>query len=244
MHAMSGKKKLSLVVSAFLIVLLLFLFLSFKLVVFVYPEGMSDYSSRYSHPSFLNPGYLLVSRSDEKPSLLERIKKPAVYIYTPYSSLDDDTRSSKYVVIHDGEKKTIEIDYKELYSTFLSQYPERKIALSYESSSEEDSSLYEELKLLYPSLEKIEYDGRVSVVNSESLIAKADDMWAVIISDAITSSSLYRNTKARVVMIESDAVSSLSLESVISLSLDWAGIIRDVLSGDDISPYYTFSVLH
>ncbi len=239
---MSGKKKLSLVVSSLLIVLLLFLFLSFKLVVYVYPEGMGNYSSRYPRPLFLNPGYILISRSDEKLSILERIKKPAIYIYTPFAQLDDGGRSSKYVVIHDGEKKTLEIDYKELYSSFLNQYPEKRIALCIESS--EDSSLYDELSSLYPNLEKIEYDGRVSVVNSDSLIAQADEMWAVIITDASTQSSLYRNTKARIVMVESDAVSALSLESVISLSFDWKRIIRDVMSGDDISPYYTFSIIH
>ncbi len=239
---MSGKKKLSLVVLALLIVLLLFLFLSFKLVVYVYPEGMGNYSSRYSHPSFHNPGYILLSRSDEKPSLLERIKKPTIYIYTPFAQLDDGVRTPKYVVLHDGEEKALEINYKELYSSFLEKYPDKKIALCFESS--EGSSLYEELSSLYPNLEKIEYDGRVSVVNSESLIAQADEMWAVIITDPLTSSSLYRNTKARVVMVESDAVSAVSLESVISLSFDWKRIIRDVLKGDDISPYYTFSVIH
>lgn len=84
----------------------------------------------------------------------------------------------------------------------------------------------------------------MSVVNSDSLIAQADEMWAVIITDASTQSSLYRKTKARIVMEESDAVSAVSLESVISLSFDWKRIIRDVMSGDDISPYYTFSIIH
>ena len=241
---MRGKKKIYLLLVAIPVVLLVSVSLSFKLVVYVYPEGMSAYSSRYSCPRFLNSGYFVVSRSDESVSLIERIKTPSIYIYTPYAELPDGSRGAKYTLLHDGESTEIDIDYKELYSAFLSSLSEERIAFAFLSSDEENSSLYDELFAEYPTLSKLEYEGRVSVVNSFSLIKDADDMWAVIITDPLTSSALYRNTQSRVVMAESDAVAAVSLGSVISLSFDWGRIIRNVMRHGDISLYYTFSVLH
>ncbi len=241
---MSGKKKLYLALTVALVVLLFSLFLSFKLVVYVYPAGMSDYSSRYTKPDFFNFGYMLISRSDDSLSFLEKIKKPSLYIYTPYSLLPGEGRTTKYIIVIDGEKTELDIDYRELYSSFLSSFGEEKIAFAFESTDEENSSLYDELFSLYPSLSKLEYEGRVSVVNSERVIGESESAWGIIITSPLTSSSLYRNTHSRVVMVESDAVGAVSLESVISLSFDWGTIIREALRGDDISPYYTFSVIH
>ncbi len=241
---MSGKKKIGLALTGLLIVLFISLFLSFKVVVYVYPEGMSDYSSRYYKPRFFNLGYFLISRSDEEVSLFERIKKPSIYIYTPYCTFEEGKKTAKYTAVYEGGKTELDIDYLELYSSFLSAFEEEKIAFLFDSTDEENSSFYDKLVALYPELGKLEYEGRVSVVNSESLIASSDNMWGVIVTDPISSSSLYRNTISRVVMVESDAVAAVSLESVISLSFDWGRIIRGYLSSGEISPYYTFSVIH
>ena len=91
----------------------------------------------------------------------------------------------------------------------------------------------------YPTLSALTYRGRVSVVNVDNLLSAAESYYALIVSDPLSSSLLYRRTGSRIVMDERDAVGAVSLESVISVHYDWDRMIR---SG--FTPYYTFSVLH
>lgn len=240
---MTGKK---LILSLLLVVLvtLAVIFFTFDLVVYVYPSEMGDFSSRYSHPGFLNWGYLLVSHSDDSVSFLERIKKPTVYIYAPYSLLEDGSRNSSYTLLHYGEKDSLPLSDAGMVATILSLFSSERMALCYEESDRDGESLFTLLNGKYPLLETVTYPERVSVVNVESLRAVADGFYGVVYLDPLSSSELYRTSSSLVIMTESDAIAAVSLESVISLHYDWNAIIKSVLSGDGVTPYCTFSVLH
>lgn len=220
------------------------LFFFYPLVVYVYPSGMSKYSSRYSRPFFISDGYLLLSRSDEKISFFERIKKPVLYIYTPYAATDEGTHASSYTLYVDGEMIEMENDEEKSYRTFLDSFPRETIGFAYSEDNEREGELFYSLKNDYPSLEELSYTGRVSVVNVDSLKEKSGGYWGIIITSPDTSTELYRSSSSRIIMSEMDAVASLSLESVISIHYDWNKIIRKYLSDGEISTYYTFSVLH
>lgn len=235
---MSKAKKIMLIILSVLVAALAFLFFSFDLVVYVTPSALNGINDRWSHPGFLNAGFFCIERNDDSFSILERIKGADTYIYTPYSLFDDGTRCTFYTVVRNGERIELSFSYEEMYSSFLSSFPGRLIALVYEEDSQYED-VFSSLSSSHASLGCVTYTGRVSVVNSEMLTAESDSYWAVIVTSPVTSSSLYRKTAARVVMDERDAVSAVSLESVISLHYDWARMLRS-----DFTPYYTYSVLH
>lgn len=240
---MTGKK---LLLSSLLLTLavLAVIFFTFDLVVYVYPSQMESFSSRYSHPGFFNWGYFLVSHSDDSQSFIERIKKPSLYIYAPYSLLDDGSRDSSYTITNNGWTEKLPLSSSNMVATILSLFSSEKMALCYEERSEEGSLLYSSLKERYPMLESITYPERVSVVNVESLTKTADTFYGVVYLNPLSSYELYRSSSSLVIMTESDAIAAVSLESVISLHYDWNAIIRSVLWGDGVAPYCTFSVLH
>ena len=240
------KKKSLIVIAAVIVVLasLAAVFLSFRLVVYVYPSAFDDYSSRYTHPSFFNPGYFLVARSDSEVSFLERIKKCSLYIYTPYSQSETGEHYAFYTMVKDGEEIRLDYSREEMYSSFLEVFGDEYVAFAYDDESGEDELLFSSLSSEYPSLGSITYSGRVSVVNEEKLIRESDEYYAVIIPDPLTSSSLYRNTISRVVMDERYAVAAVSVGSVISLHYDWVRMISEALFSPSVTSYYTFSVLH
>lgn len=236
--SMSKTKKIILIALAVLAAALVTVFFSFGLVVYVTPSSLSEIEGRWSHPGFLNPGYFCIERTDDSLSLLERIKGADTYIYAPYSLLDDGTRCTFYTVVKDGEKVDLGFSEEEMYSSFLSSFSDKLTALVYEEESRY-AGIFSSLCDDHAALGCITYTSRVSVVNEEKLTASADTYWAVIITDPLSSSLLYRGTKARVVMDERDAVSAVSLDTVISLHYDWARMIAS-----DFTPYYTYSVLH
>lgn len=235
---MSKTKRVILISAFLLITALLCVFFSFRLVVYVTPSSIEEISSRWSHPRFLNAGYFCVSRSDDSMSLMERIKTADTYIYTPYSLTGEGERTLFYTVFRDGEKVDLAFSEEDMYALFLSSFPASLTALVYEESGEYDA-LYDALSSDYPSLTALTYQGRVSVVNIDSLVSSSESCYALIITDPLSSQLLYRRTGARIVMDERDAVGAVSLESVISLHYDWDRMIRS-----DFTPYYTFSVLH
>ncbi len=240
-------KKKSLLVSAAVIAVLaasLAVFLSFRLVVYVYPSEMEEYSSRYSRPSFFNAGFFVVSRSDGEVSMLEKMKKCPLYIYTPYSKSETGEHYAFYTMVKDGEEIETGFSRDEMYSSFLTAFGDEYVAFVYDDMSVENALLFSSLSGRYPSLGSITYTERVSVVNEEKLTEESDAFYAVIITDPLSSSSLYRNTTSRVVMDERYAVGAVSLESVISLHYDWSRMIREALFSSSVTSYYTFSVLH
>lgn len=237
-------KKTVIIAAIILIISALSLFFFYPLVVYVYPSGMSKYSTRYSRPSFISDGYLLFSRSDSSVSFLERIKKTVLYIYAPYALDGEGGRSGVYTLEVEGRKIEMESDEEKSYRSFLDSFPDKTTALAYNENDTSMKDLYNCLSEDYPSLESLGYNERVSVVNNESLREKSSSCWGIIITSPETSSELYRTTSARIIMSEMDAVSALSLESVISIHYDWNEIIRGYLSKGEITPYYTFSVLH
>ncbi len=215
-------------------------FFSFDLVVYVYPAEMSAFSSRFSHPSFLSRGYFLLARDDTSVSVLERIKKPSLYIYMPYALRETGERSASYYIA-DAE---LVVSPFSMISSFLHSFSDERIALLYNDESSEESELYADLSQDFPSLEGVSYSGRISVVNIDSINSRIEGTYGVIYLDPLSSSELYRTSSSRIVMCEMDAVAALSLESVISLHYDWDVMIRSYLSGEIVTPYYTFSVLH
>lgn len=235
---MSKTKRIILILAFISAVALLCVFFSFRLVVYVTPSKMDELSSRWSHPGFLNRGYFCVSRSDTSVSFLERIKKVDIYIYTPYSIVDDGERALFYTVIRDGERVELDFSEKDMYSSFLSSFPALPSAVVYEETGE-GVALYDSLREDYPLLSSLTYQGRVSVVNVDSLLSASESFYALIITDPTSSSLLYRRTGARIVMDERDAVGAVSLSSVVSVHYDWDRMIRY-----DFTPYYTYSVLH
>ena len=235
---MSKTKKIILIALIVLAAALVTVFFTFDLVVFVTPYDLSEIRGRWSHPGFLNAGWFCIERTDASPSLIERIRGADTYIYTPYSLLDDGTRCTFYTVVKDGEKIDLAFSEEDMYSSFLSSFPDNLIAIVYEESSRY-ADIFSSLSGDYVSLGSITYTSRVSVVNEEKLTASSDTYWALIITDPVSSSSLYRKTGARVVMDERDAVAAVSLGSVISLHYDWKRMVRS-----DFTPYYTYSVLH
>lgn len=239
---MKKKSLIALIAVSAILIVLAVIFLSSRLVVYVYPSEMEDFSSRFFRPSFFNAGYLLVARNDSEVSLLEKIKKCSLYIYTPYSRADDGKRYSSYTMVKDGEMIVPDYSREEMYSSFISLFSDS--ALVYDDCSSENVSLYSSLNAEYPSLGRITYSERVSVVNEERLTAESDGYYALIITDPLSSESLYRNTSSRVAADEMNAVALVSLDGVISLHYDWDPMIREVLSSDSVTSYYAFSVLH
>ncbi len=235
---MSKTKKIILITLIVLAAALAAVFFTFDLVVFVTPSELEALSGRWSHPLFFNRGWFCIERSDSSPSLLERIRGADTYIYTPYSLLDDGTRCTFYTVVKDGERIDLGFSEEEMYSSFLSSFPDKLIALVYEENSPY-GEMFSSLSSEHAALGAVTYTSRVSVVNEEKLISSADTYWAVIITEPVSSSSLYRKTGARVVMDERDAVGAVSLDGVISLHYDWKRMIES-----DFTPYYTYSVLH
>jgi len=235
---MSKTKRITVITAFILIPALLCVFFSFRLVVYVTPSEMEAVSSRWSHPHFINAGYFCLSRSDSNLSFLERIKKVDIYIYTPYSVTGDGERVLFYTVFRNGEKVDLGFSEEEMYASFLSSFPTSLTAFLYEEGGGYEA-LYNSLSADYPTLSALTYRGRVSVVNVDNLLSAAESYYALIVSDPLSSSLLYRRTGARIVMDERDAVGAVSLESVISVHYDWDRMIR---SG--FTPYYTFSVLH
>lgn len=220
------------------------LFFFFPLVVYVYPEGMSAYESRYSHPFFISDGYLLLSRSDGKESVIEKIKKPSLYIYTPFASSPDGKHYQDYTILKDDEEITLEEKAEEMMRSFLSDFPSKSIGFSYNGSDSTLSSLYETLHKDYPLLVDLGYKERVSVVNKDELIEKSNTLWGIIITSPEDEKELYRSTEARVIMKEVDAVAAVSLGSVVSIHYDWNRIIKNILDNGGSASYYTFSTLH
>lgn len=235
---MPKTKRIILIAAFLLIAALLCVFFSFRLVVYVTPSAAASVSSRWSHPSFINAGYFCVSRSDDSLSFMERIRKADIYIYTPYSVTGDGERVLFYTVFRNGEKVDLGFSGEDMYASFLSAFPTSLTAFVYEEGGEY-SALYDSLSGDYPTLSALTYQGRISVVNIDNLVSAAESYYALIITDPLSSSLLYRRTGARIVMDERDAVGAVSLESVISVHYDWDRMIR---SG--FTPYYTFSVLH
>lgn len=231
-------KRIILIAAFLLIAALLCVFFSFRLVVYVTPSAEASVSSRWSHPGFINAGYFCVTRSDDSLSVMERIRKADIYIYTPYSVTGEGERVLFYTVFRNGEKVDLGFSGEDMYASFLSAFPTSLTAFVYEEGGRYDS-LYNSLCDDYPSLSALTYRGRVSVVNVDNLVSAAESYYALIITDPLSSSLLYRRTGARIVMDERDAVGAVSLGSVISLHYDWDRMIR---SG--FTPYYTFSVLH
>lgn len=241
---MDKSKRIVLVCTLVFLLCASFLFFSFDLVVYVYPEEFVSYESRLSRPHFINFGYILVSRTENSLTLIEKIKKPSLYIYTPYSNYDGDRLSFYALLDADGDRIELSYSESEMYSSFLSLFPDRIIGFCHNEYNSHYWDLYYSLKNDYPNLVDLAYTERISVVNVESLLERSSNSWGIIVTEPSSSSSLYRETDARVIMDERDAAFSVSLDSVISLHYDWNRMIREYLKSGETTSYYTFSVIH
>lgn len=240
------KRRLFLLISIFvLMVVLLSIFFSFCLVVFVYPESFGEYYSRFNHPQTINSGYISIVRRGEERSLLEKIKGVDLYVYAPLSTLSDEIVTS-YFLINNKEGSAIKVEKKplEMWSSILSSFPDRAFVALYQKEDDESSSLLETLTSEFPNLDTLSYSDRVSVVNKEEIVKTLDSYYGVLALTPESSRDALRSTKAKVVVDEIYAASLLSLDSLISLHYDWDRIIREYLRDGDISIYYTFSVIH
>lgn len=241
---MNKSKRIVLFTALALMLAAVVLFLSFDLVVYVYPEEFREYESRFSRPQFFNRGYFLISRSDTSPSFIEKIKNPSLYIYTPYSSLDGSRISFYTVVDRNGERLSLSFSEEEMYDSFLSSFSDEMIGFAYNDGDSSMEETYLSLESRHQNITSLSYADRVSVVNVDKLNAESSSLWGIIIIDPSSSASLYRKTEARIIMDERDAVFALSLDSVISLHYDWSEMIRNYLKSGESASYYTFSVLH
>ncbi len=239
-----SKKVKAVILVTFLTGCVICLFLSAHLVVYVYPEEAGVYAARLSRPGFFNRGYLLVSRSDGRKTLMEALKKPDIVIYAPYAEREGGERSGGYFLEADGREYEVENSLYGLSSAFLSSLEGKDAALLHSYADDSSSLLFSSLHEAFPFLSEVCYIDRVSLVNMDEIAGKTENMYAVIVLHPEETAEFYRSGKNRIVMAETDAAAAVSLGSVISLHHDWDSIIRTFLTDGEVTPYYTFSVLH
>lgn len=242
---MKKRKLFLLLLILALLIAIVAIFFSFRLVVFVYPDSLDEYYSRFYHPPFFNNGYLCVERKGEGKSFLEKIKTVDLYIYAPLSVFDNGD-VTPYFLIEDKEGRTTEAEREDanIWKAILSSFPDRTFVALYEEDSEGACATFSSLISEYPNLDQLTYSNRVSVVNKDEIVNGLDNYYGVLALTPESSRDALRSTKAKIVLNEIYAASFVSLDSIISLHYDWEKIISEYLKEGSISFYYTFSVLH
>lgn len=206
-------------------------------VLYIEPDVPSLLARRLTKPSSCL-SYIV----GKEGGILSRFRSPSLVVASPLGGGDayDAPRLTWGKI---GEEFCIPYSKADMYSFFISENGERAIGILFDSDDGDEMKVFESLSSSFPSLVGVPYSGRVSVVNSEEIVSSLDALWGVIVLDAEKTREAWTKTKAKVIMDNLSASSSVSLERVVSIDYDWKRIITTFFRDNRAEAYYTFTVL-
>lgn len=222
------KKRVVFLIILSIIVLLLLFVLTRKVVFVLIPEVPKEYIERLSLPKVFSSGSIVIRGKEETLEKFSRIKMPSLVIYTPFS----EKPSEEYNSATWGVGERIKINEEDMYRYFLENNKDKTVAFLLDTLDTKGKEMYLSLKRDYPSLESVEYNERITSVNRDGILSSLSPFYAVIVRDVIATKDAWNNTSCRVVMRVENAASAMSVENIISITLDWNKIIKKLLQDD------------
>ncbi|MGN1164242.1 MAG: hypothetical protein ACI4S4_05465, partial [Candidatus Ornithospirochaeta sp.] len=207
-------------------------------VLYVEPPLPSLLSSRLSKPQS-GVGYIV----GKEGGIMSRFRTPSLVVATPLGGGEE--YEALRLVWGEASDADFTLPYSkvDMFSHFLGENEDKTIGILYDDDDGDERAMAESLLEKFPSAIGVPYSGRVSVVNEEEIVSLLDSLWGVVVLDAGKSRDAWTSTRAKVIMDNLSASSSVSLERVISIGYDWRRILSTFFREGRVVVDYTFTVL-
>lgn len=195
-------------------------------VIFLYSSLLNDdYFSSLSKPKRVSFFYRTEYVSDDK-----EVGKCDLIIVLPPSSVDNPNA----IYIKRGNERLFSFSDVDLFSKALYGDGKERAAILYNSEDAGERELAKSLEERSENLSLIEYSGRISAVNIDSIEKEIEDLKIVrlIVPEPLSALKLIERSDIKIYLSFLDAAAFKGIKNVISISPDWDKAIRDALKSD------------